>query len=584
MAALGPDGRFELREQIGQSPRSTVHRAMDQRRKVPVTIKQLDPAKAPPAAVGKYADSVAALRKSSVAAVVLPLEIVAQDPGPYVVYQPLEGQSLENALRDGPLLWARAAEVVAAIATILAAVATAAGQTHRALKPTNVWLAPDGRVLLLDFGVVALGQSGPMRRDNTWLEYRAPEQLDGSPGDARADVFSLAVLLFELTCGAHPFSGATAYQAAQKLSQTPPDLADMIRGMSTSGAREVTKLMTQALASEPEDRPADPAAFSTLLAYVRPIVGSPTAPKPARAEPEPAPPPKPADPSALQSLPQLRQLLVQRSAEAVAATPVIATPVAPPAPPATSAPPAAPPTPPATSTAPASSAEPPQSAPPPATPASEAPRSAVPHPASRPQSVPTASRESSSRPMTAAPASRPSSAPLNPREHLAPAPDEPPTLVGFTDDPAAPAPARPAPAPAPTAPVREEHTMIERPPPAAPPREDRTVVDYAMPTAVPRPQAQAPGRGEKTEILKASDVEDDEENRPTVALIREPMPKPGEATLMLTDQTLPEPPPAAGDKPTGPAPPSAKVQWTLIAVNAIVVLIVLAVLVVTYVL
>ena len=578
MAALGPDGRFELREQIGQSPRSTVHRAMDLRRKVPVTIKQLDPAKAPSAAVGKYADSVAALRKSSVAAVVLPLEIVAQDPGPYVVYQPLEGQSLENALRDGPLLWARAAEVVASIATTLAAVATAAGQTHRALKPTNVWLAPDGRVLLLDFGVVALGQPGPLRRDNTWLEYRAPEQLDGSTGDARADVFSLAVLLFELTCGAHPFSGATAYQAAQKLSQTPPDLADMTRGMSISGAREVTKLMTQALASEPEDRPADPAAFSTLLAYVRPIVGSPTAPKPARAEPEPAPPPKPADPSTLQSLPQLRQLLVQRSAEAAAATPVIATPVAPAPPAATSTPPAATPT----TTAPAPATEPPIAAPP--APASDAPRSAVPHPASRPLSVPTASRESSSRPQTAAPASRPSSAPLDPRVHLAPAPDEPPTLVGFTDDPAAPAPARAAPAPTPAAPVREEHTMIERPPPAAPPREDRTVVDYAMPTAAPRPQAQAPGRGEKTEILKASDVEDDEENRPTVALIREPMPKPGEATLMLTDQTLPEPPPAAGDKPTGPAPPSAKVQWTLIAVNAVVVLIVLAVLVVTYVL
>jgi hypothetical protein len=171
---------------------------------------------------------------------------------------------------------------------------------------------------------------------------------------------------------------------------------------------------------------------------------------------------------------------------------------------------------------------------------------------------------------------RPSSRPLDSREHLAPAPDEPPTLVGLTDEPSSAA----------AAPVRQAAPIVERRPPvdAAPPREDRTVVDYAMPTAAPRAPAPAPARGEKTEILKAQDIEDDDENRPTVALIREPMPKPGEATLMLTDQTLPEPPPAAGDKPTGPAPPSAKVQWTLIAVNAVVVIIVLAVLVVTYVL
>ena len=54
-------------------------------------------------------------------------KFVAQDPGPYVVYQPLDGQSLENALRDGPLLWARAAEVVASIATTFVVVVIVVG-------------------------------------------------------------------------------------------------------------------------------------------------------------------------------------------------------------------------------------------------------------------------------------------------------------------------------------------------------------------------------------------------------------------------------------------------------------------------
>jgi hypothetical protein len=115
--------------------------------------------------------------------------------------------------------------------------------------------------------------------------------------------------------------------------------------MSTSGVREITKLMTQCLASEPDDRPTDVAAFSTLLAYVRPIVGVPNPPRTPRARARARAPPKPVDPSTLQSLPQLRQLLVQRSADA-APTPVIATPVEP-------APPPAPPPPPPARTLPA---------------------------------------------------------------------------------------------------------------------------------------------------------------------------------------------------------------------------------------
>lgn len=326
MATPGSDGRYEVRDQIGEGPHGTVHRATDLRRRSPVIVKRLDPAKSPPAAVAKFSETAAALRKANVAAVVAPQEVVAQDPGPYIVYPVLEGETLEHALRDGALNWSDAVEIVASLATTLAAVAAASGQSHRALKPTNVWLMPDGSVRVLDYGAADLGPSSPLHRRDLWLEYRAPEQLDGAAGDARSDVFSLAVLLVEATTGVHPFSGTTAYQSAQKLALTPPDLAELVRGMPIAGAREVGKLISQALASEPEDRPADVASFSTMLAFVRPLAGSPAPTRLAPSEPAP-PPPKPADPSTLQSLPHLRQLLVQRNIEA-STIPVVANPAA----------------------------------------------------------------------------------------------------------------------------------------------------------------------------------------------------------------------------------------------------------------
>lgn len=549
MAVLGKDGRYDLHEAIGDGPRGTVHRATDLRRRVPVVLRRLDPARAPPAAVARYTEAVAAVKKAGVAAAVLPLDIVAQEPGPFVVGAALEGESLAVKLAGGPLPWSRAVEIVASIATTLAAVASAGGPTHRALEPSAVWLAPDGAVLVLDYGVVAFGPAAPVHRGSHWLEYRAPEQLDGADGDARTDVFTLAVLLVELTTGVHPFAGATAYQAAQKLLQTPPDLEALTGGMPPAGARELTRLMTQALASEPDDRHADVAAFAARLAQVRPLVGSPAPIRPAPARPEPPPQPQaPVDPSTMQSLPLLRQLLVQRSTEPapVTATPAIATPVS-----------VDPPTEivasPAVASSPAPAPEPPV----------VTPRAEVPRAASRPSPVATAPRTEAPRA-----ASRPMPAAVDPRDLLAPPPDDPPTLVGHDERPAPPA--------------REEHTVVDRRllADAAPPASDRTVADFAMPTA---PRA----RGEHTEILRPAAFEDEEEDKPTVALRRGPIPglTREEGTLILQDQPIPG---AASSeraprrKPTGTAPPSARVQWTLIAVNAIVVLLVLAVLLFTF--
>jgi serine/threonine protein kinase len=327
METLGPDGRYELRSQIVKGARSTVHQALDRQRRVPVIVKRFTAA----AHVAEYASIVAAVQLADIPGLLLPQEL-ALTPAPFAVYPAIAGEPLESALRSGAVQWARAAELVSSLAATLAAVARATGHTHRNLKPGNVWLTQDGAPRILDLGGAALGPPGPVRRGADLLEYRAPEQLDGSPGDARTDVFTLAVLLVELTTGVHPFVGATPFQAAHRLTRTPPDLAELTRGMTSTSAREVAALVARALASNPDERPPDPAAFAAKLDYLRTLVGAPAPPRPARP-PAPERPPEPvrpvADPTTIMQLPLMHRAAPKPPAEP---TPGAPAPLADPAP------------------------------------------------------------------------------------------------------------------------------------------------------------------------------------------------------------------------------------------------------------
>jgi serine/threonine protein kinase len=311
MELIGMDGRYDLRTQLGQGTRGAVYAAVDLKRRLPVVVRRFDKAIATDA-LARYAEVSATIRRAGIAAAVTPYEVVAiPDPAPFAVFTAHDGYTLESQLYGDALQWARAVEIVASCAETLAAVQAATGEIHGDLKPSNVWITEKGEILVLDLGTAGLGPLGPVRRGAEIVEYRAPEQLDGTPGDAHADVFALGVLLVELTTGIHPFAGATAFQAAHKLTQTPPDLAEVTRGMSGGAAREVAKFVTRALAGKPDERHADVRAFATALAYVRGIVGAPAQSLTRRVATRPTPLPPDlaiADPTTIQRLPNLREL------------------------------------------------------------------------------------------------------------------------------------------------------------------------------------------------------------------------------------------------------------------------------------
>lgn len=208
----------------------------------------------------------------------------SDDPaGPYLVMELVEGENLKSLVRrDGALAPDEAARICALVARALA-YAHGQGVVHRDIKGQNVLITPEGDVKLADFGIARLmeadGQQGLTRTDMLMgsADYLSPEQADGRPVDARTDVYSLGILLYECLTGQLPFRGEGFVAVAMKQCHEPlPDPR-----LAAPGVPDwLASCALRAAAKDPDERFSSAAAMGAALEEQRmstaplPVIGA----------------------------------------------------------------------------------------------------------------------------------------------------------------------------------------------------------------------------------------------------------------------------------------------------------------------
>src|ERR1700736_4456914 len=284
-AILGP---YEIQSLLGSGGMGEVYRARDTRLGRDVAIKVLPEALANDAdrlrRFEQEARTIAALNHPNILGI---HDIGAHDGAPFLVSECLEGQTLREKLKSGPLPVRLVIEYALGIAQGLAA-AHEKGIVHRDLKPENIFVTRDGRVKILDFGLAKLMQPEDSTRPQTdlptvgsepgvalgTLGYMSPEQVRGKRADSRTDIFSFGAILYEMLSGKRAFHGDSAADTMSAiLKEDPPDLS--VTNQSISPGLE--RIARHCLEKNPEQRfhsahdlAFDLAALSGLSAPGRP--------------------------------------------------------------------------------------------------------------------------------------------------------------------------------------------------------------------------------------------------------------------------------------------------------------------------
>ena len=234
---LGP---YEIQSPLGAGGMGEVYRARDSRLGRDVAIKVLPESMARDAERLKRfeteARAIAALNHPNILSI---HDIGTYNGVPYLVSECLEGQSLWLTLTRGALPLRRVADYGTQIAQGLAA-AHDKGIVHRDLKPENVFVTRDERVKILDFGLAKLAQPEDSSNEGATMVavptsagvvlgtvgYMSPEQVRGEPADARADIFSLGAILYEMISGHRAFRRDTSAETMTAiLKEDPPELS-----------------------------------------------------------------------------------------------------------------------------------------------------------------------------------------------------------------------------------------------------------------------------------------------------------------------------------------------------------------------
>ena len=210
----------------------------------------------------REARAVAALNHPNI----VTLHSVEEENGAqFITMELVEGEGLSERIPKGGMSLGKLFDVAIPLADALAS-AHKQGITHRDLKPNNIMITPEGRVKVLDFGLAKLGMevgggaggahmpTATVTREGKILgtvSYMSPEQAEGKPVDPRSDVFSLGVLLYEMTTGLRPFEGDTPVSTITSIMRDEPVSITELNGTLP---RHLGRIIRRCLNKDPDRR------------------------------------------------------------------------------------------------------------------------------------------------------------------------------------------------------------------------------------------------------------------------------------------------------------------------------------------
>jgi eukaryotic-like serine/threonine-protein kinase len=283
--------RYRLESPVASGGMATVWRGTDEVLGRPVAVKVLhDRLSRDRDVMARFRREARAAARLSHPAVVRVFDTGDQDGLSYIVLELSEGRTLQEVVdSEAPL---PPAEAVGIVRTVLQGLAHAhrLGVVHRDIKPGNILLDAGGHVKVTDFGIAKASFAEDLTTTGNLIgtaRYLAPEQVEGGPIDARADLYATGIVLYELLTGRGPFEAETNLAAATKrLAEDPPPPGALRSGIP----RSLDAVVMRALARHPDQRYQTAEEMSAALERAVPGGGPPDL-----RPPDDGPPPRPRE-------------------------------------------------------------------------------------------------------------------------------------------------------------------------------------------------------------------------------------------------------------------------------------------------